>query len=239
MYLLPVVRIEWDDVTVGSRAGAVRAAAARVGISEAEYLARIASGAKWCTLCKAWRLIAEFSADASRTDGRAARCKRHGRRTADGPTKPERQSAALLGLRWCRRCAAWLPADEVRAGLCRDHANEYAREHYATTGGRVRRGYAAARRRRVAPVPADAYDLLMESTEGLCAYGCGRPATTMDHVAPVASGGQTEPGYIVPACVSCNSSKKDSDPAPWLLKMTDGALSLVLPTLTRDGPTLD
>lgn len=59
-------------------------------------------------------------------------------------------------------------------------------------------------------------DALIEEFGGRCTYGCGRRADTWDHVVPVAMGGQTEPGNVVPACRSCNSKKRDRDPGTWL-----------------------
>lgn len=51
---------------------------------------------------------------------------------------------------------------------------------------------------------------------GLCAY-CGQrfPAKelTMDHVVPVARGGRSAKGNVVPACKPCNSKKKLLTPA--------------------------
>lgn len=51
---------------------------------------------------------------------------------------------------------------------------------------------------------------------GLCAY-CGQqfPAKelTMDHVVPVARGGRSSKGNVVPSCKPCNSKKKLLTPA--------------------------
>ena len=57
--------------------------------------------------------------------------------------------------------------------------------------------------------------------QGLCHY-CGRkfPARelTMDHVVPIARGGTSTQGNIVPACRECNRDKKLETPAERLLK---------------------
>jgi hypothetical protein len=78
-------------------------------------------------------------------------------------------------------------------------------------------------------------ELLLESTGGLCAYSCNRPATTLDHVIPVARGGVSGPGLVVPACSPCNSSKRDRDPWPWIDRMTPEALELIFPGLTYNS----
>jgi 5-methylcytosine-specific restriction endonuclease McrA len=55
---------------------------------------------------------------------------------------------------------------------------------------------------------------------GLCAY-CGKkfaPAElTMDHVVPIARGGRSTRGNVVPACKPCNNEKKLLTPAERLL----------------------
>ena len=55
---------------------------------------------------------------------------------------------------------------------------------------------------------------------GLCAY-CGQrfapKALTMDHIVPVARGGRSTRGNVVPACKPCNNEKKLLTPAERLL----------------------
>lgn len=57
--------------------------------------------------------------------------------------------------------------------------------------------------------------------QGLCHY-CGRKFAakelTMDHVVPLARGGTSTPGNIVPACRECNRDKKLETPAERLLR---------------------
>jgi 5-methylcytosine-specific restriction endonuclease McrA len=109
--------------------------------------------------------------------------------------------------------------DQVtKNGLCRPHENEQYRDHYAR-GGKVSIAQRAhARKRGIAPLPLVAQEYLLEQFEGKCAY-CGiANATTWDHILPISLGGETEPGNIVPACVACNSSKKNLDLFEWLNK---------------------
>jgi 5-methylcytosine-specific restriction endonuclease McrA len=53
---------------------------------------------------------------------------------------------------------------------------------------------------------------------GVCYY-CGKkfkPAElTMDHLVPVARGGRSTPGNLVPACKECNNKKKYLLPMEW------------------------
>ncbi len=54
--------------------------------------------------------------------------------------------------------------------------------------------------------------------KGLCHY-CGRPTParelTMDHVVPLARGGRSTKGNLVPACKECNNKKKNLLPMEW------------------------
>ena len=55
---------------------------------------------------------------------------------------------------------------------------------------------------------------------GICAY-CGRSfgpkELTMDHVVPVARGGRSARGNVVPSCKECNNRKKLMTPAEQLM----------------------
>lgn len=54
------------------------------------------------------------------------------------------------------------------------------------------------------PVSSEAYAAIRDS--GSCVY-CAAPATTVDHVVPLARGGREHPDNLVPACGPCNFSK--------------------------------
>ena len=60
---------------------------------------------------------------------------------------------------------------------------------------------------------------------GLCHY-CERKfkagELTMDHVVPLARGGTSTQGNIVPACKECNRTKKLGTPAEEILKRLEG-----------------
>ena len=59
-------------------------------------------------------------------------------------------------------------------------------------------------------------DVLL-SYHGLCVY-CTAPASTRDHVVPLAGGGDNWISNIVPACAMCNPSKGDSSLLKWLVR---------------------
>ena len=60
--------------------------------------------------------------------------------------------------------------------------------------------------------------------QGVCHY-CGRKFAarelTMDHIVPIARGGTSTQGNIVPACRDCNREKKLETPAERLLKQLE------------------
>lgn len=62
---------------------------------------------------------------------------------------------------------------------------------------------------------------LTQLNQGLCHY-CGKKFTpkelTMDHIVPLARGGTSTPGNIVPSCRNCNRDKKLETPAERVLK---------------------
>lgn len=199
-------------------AGALKVAAGRIGVTVDEYTARLAVGDKWCMGCRRWRRRAEFWIDRTRGDGLASKCVECHVARRDNPARPgkrERRLRAEQGQAWCRGCADWLPVTEVSQGACRVHLNEQARAWYAENRAAVV-ARKVARRRRLAPVPDWWRIEQFELFGGLCAYGCGRPATALDHIWPVARGGVTDPGNLAPICTTCNSRKSDHDPAPWV-----------------------
>lgn len=54
--------------------------------------------------------------------------------------------------------------------------------------------------------------------KGVCHY-CGRwfppKELTMDHIVPIARGGKTTKGNVVPCCKECNNQKKQRLPLEW------------------------
>ena len=54
--------------------------------------------------------------------------------------------------------------------------------------------------------------------KGICYY-CGSRTPpqmlTMDHIVPIARGGRSTKGNLVPACKTCNNAKKQLLPMEW------------------------
>jgi hypothetical protein len=58
---------------------------------------------------------------------------------------------------------------------------------------------------------------LFRDHAGLCVY-CLAPATTVDHVEPLANGGSNRVENLAPCCAACNSSKCDQGLLVWLAR---------------------
>lgn len=83
--------------------------------------------------------------------------------------------------------------------------------------GQARADSHARRARKLAaevagPLPRSVYQKVIAS--GPCVY-CSAPATSVDHVRPLARGGHEAEYNLVPACGSCNSSKHDRLLTDW------------------------
>ena len=50
---------------------------------------------------------------------------------------------------------------------------------------------------------------------GQCCIYCGKPSESIDHVLPRSRGGLSVTENCVPACLSCNGQKSDSDAFDW------------------------
>lgn len=65
-----------------------------------------------------------------------------------------------------------------------------------------------------------------ELAKGVCHY-CGKrfapEELTMDHIVPVARGGRSSRGNVVPCCKSCNNAKKYLTPVEMLLNQAEAA----------------
>lgn len=60
---------------MGSKAGAIKVAAKKIGLSPDEYLSHINRGEKWCVGHKRWELPYMFGKDSGKADGLDRECK--------------------------------------------------------------------------------------------------------------------------------------------------------------------
>lgn len=204
----------------GNSRGNTKYRAALAGMAVEDYLQRESEGEKFCTKCRKWRSRSDYHVDRSRHDGLCNYCaycrSTNSGRFHSGPIQHERRKQAERGPSWCSHCSAFRSDDEVQNGICRRHQSAYDRRLYAENEAyrAKRRLRAHARRRGVEPIETEYAETLLRIFEGKCAY-CGAPASTWDHVVPISKGGLSVPGNLLPACVGCNSSKRDSPLAEW------------------------
>lgn len=124
---------------MGNAAGALKAAATRVGLTVQEYTTRIDGGEKWCTGCKEWHRIDEFPRDRTRGDGRRARCLKV-ERGKPRSTRDPLHEAARKAVSYEIRCGRMPPANAMPCTDCGhlsddkrheyDHHRGYEREHH-------------------------------------------------------------------------------------------------------------
>jgi 5-methylcytosine-specific restriction endonuclease McrA len=202
-----------------TKEGAIKCAAKKADISVDEYLERTGAGLKKCTICKQWKSIQFFAKDLSRFDGLKSKC-----RTCDYKPKTnrvgvrERRLMLQKGLRWCRKCRKWLKSEfVVKNGLCKPHEAEDARIRYVTSEKyrRERRQHTYSRKRDCQPITPETQMNVLKEFDGKCAY-CGDNSTTFDHIIPITKGGHSEIQNIVPACASCNPSKRNKNVFEWI-----------------------
>lgn len=102
----------------------------------------------------------------------------------------------------------------------REKENDRLRAKYKDPKYRAKRNkYKYVRQARIENLPHDFTEEdwaeALELFDGVCAY-CGDEWKCQEHFIPVTLGGGYEIGNIVPACKSCNSSKRDKHPCDWL-----------------------
>jgi endogenous inhibitor of DNA gyrase (YacG/DUF329 family) len=123
------------------------------------------------------------------------------------------QRARPILQRKCLGCAADIPPE---AHLQRKYCSKKCAGRNRSTDVILR--YVHARRARLAgatpqPLPKKVLSRIRIAT---CLY-CGAPGGTVDHVVPLSRGGQHTEGNLAPACLPCNSSKRDKLLIEWRL----------------------
>ncbi len=110
----------------------------------------------------------------------------------------------------------------VARDMCQRHYNQW---HWAESEeGRAAR-QRAFRRRRALKMTCDVFFVLprdrrrmVHRYRGMCAYCQERPWSHWDHVVPLSRGGSESIGNLLPACDSCNPSKKARYITEWRSK---------------------
>lgn len=177
------------------------------------------AGLKWCSECQTVQHIENFHLCRGKPIGRCKQCEikiSHRKKVDSGYfSRPEVVAARNKS---SRECHAKKLADPVRRQEVYDRHNERLRERYATDEAyrlkriediNIRKG------REIGHVSSDDWSRCMQHFNSSCAYCGADTKLTRDHVKPVIHGGLNESVNVVPACLSCNTSKRDKDMLTW------------------------
>ncbi|MFE2608657.1 HNH endonuclease [Streptomyces mirabilis] len=169
--------------------------------------------AKACSRCHAVKALSAFNTNRKAPDGRFHRCRgcqaEHYAANYDTIRAQQRDYyAANTG-----HFAAYYVAN------C-EHIAERQAEWQRANPDKVR---ASSQRRRARKAAATVKDFsaadLYAFWDSICAYACvacGAPWEHIDHVMPLALGGEHSVWNLLPLCAACNLSKGASDPYRWL-----------------------
>lgn len=196
---------------------------------------------KNCKYCMQSLPVTEFSKRTASPDGLGYKCKacaaKYGKARYH-ESEDVRRAAKQRALSWknsnekrSQEIKALSKAKKLAADP--DYDNRRARELRLKSPEKVRTyGLLAAHRRRAREASAGVthpgvYQRLMARAEGVCTY-CGGvfEVLTLDHFEPLAKGGNGAAENLFPCCKGCNSSKRDKNPADWIVEKfgVDGLL---------------
>jgi hypothetical protein len=93
----------------------------------------------------------------------------------------------------------------IWVGTNRDRNNYYSKKHQASKRGAA-----------IVDFTIEQWHELLNEFNNLCAYcGSDKKQLQEDHIQPVSKNGNHTKSNIVPACINCNSSKKDKTLEQW------------------------
>ncbi|WP_034359374.1 HNH endonuclease [Deinococcus phoenicis] len=178
---------------------------------------------KICSLCGVTKPLAEFFADKRKPDGKQSRCKQcdtakyaHTRAGSQRAWR-ERNPDKAKETRTYESRREYFEAQRAAPGY-KDWKREKDAEYRASAKGRARVIRNRAKRR----YPNGVHEFTKLDWEAttrvfgrVCAYCGGSEEVHHDHFIPLAQGGQTVRGNIVPCCLTCNSLKGDTPPDEW------------------------
>ena len=175
---------------------------------------------KTCTKCGEAKALDEFSRDASRKDGRGARCRVCDRAKSRAWAQENPGKARDRGRNWYEANRdAVLESARDRASSNREQLREYAAEWRSANpdyDSARRRGNPEAyrdkvNRRRARKVAAGVFEIPSRELRRLYAspcVACGAVGEIeLDHVVPIARGGRHSIGNLQALCGPCNRSK--------------------------------
>lgn len=88
-------------------------------------------------------------------------------------------------------------------------------KRYATEEGRYKNLLAVQKHRAAGSLSIEQWFYILKLFNNECAYCGSKDSIEQEHIISVNKSGKTSLGNIVPACRSCNASKKDNDLFDW------------------------
>lgn len=190
---------------------------------------------KQCSRCKETKLTSEFYSRKTTPDGLRYECKKcnsidsKNRRIANLDSYKERRKLSYLANRETEiaNALAWQARnpEKHKANLARwrsentehlkNYTNEWRANHPGVHANNVRKRKAKIKNNGVFVISEKELRKLYLSD---CLYCGSLENITADHVIPINKGGRHSIGNLVPACLSCNSSKRDLFLMEWKYK---------------------
>lgn len=165
----------------------------------------LSTSGKYCARCEQTKPLEQWAKNRARKDGLQSMCK------SCDKLKNKDWEARNLDLVKDRQ-ARYRAKDVYRANRRAYYRKRKASGTLKTyTPDKTKRALTEMRRR-ARKANNGIFQILPKEIDRLlsqnCFY-CGSCATTLDHIVPIAKGGRHSIGNLLPACKSCNSSKKD------------------------------
>ncbi len=174
---------------------------------------------KQCTVCGQLKILDEFSKNPKTADGYLHQCKTC---VLERVRKWKSENKELIKLRRkitylknrsknIQDSIEWGKNNKEKRKIAKDKWRDKNKEltnHYA-------KQYSYRKKCAIGKHSLIEYKEKMKLFSGMCAYCKIRKANTKDHIIPLSKGGSDYIHNIVPACVSCNSSKRDKTLEEW------------------------
>lgn len=182
---------------------------------------------KFCKYCGDTKPKDQFPRRTASPDGLAYKCKLCQKAYSDQRYKADPEKAKASARRWAtanrerrddiRRASAERRREDTRsikAAHARRRRSENPERHRLQ--GRLDAFKRRQREAAIAPADRRAVELIVAAARGCCTYCGNRGPLTLDHITPLADGGDNAWDNLLPACKLCNSSKQAACVADWV-----------------------
>lgn len=173
----------------------------------------LAIGLKWCSSCKTVKPIEDFYKSGNTISSLCKECQsKHSVQSRVNTHYYDRPDVK-------ERLKEYYDRPDVKERM-RVQSVEYQRRQYATEEGRQKEIMKRHNRRTKiqGTVTLAEWKETLEYFDNACAYCGSAGKITQDHIVPVSGGGLNTKYNLVPACLSCNSSKNNRPLVQWYMK---------------------